>query len=188
MRLFQLLSIVALFATSLNGVTWAGMGEMGSMKSADATPDTNSMKDMGTTMGDMSCMMKGMSRIMQHKPMRDETQMKHMGVMMNGMSGMAKEMSSSMGHGPAKDGAMPKDMDTLMNDMSAMMQHMSETMSNSATVNDENKMKHMSAMMRDMSGMMERMGDKMGSGTMMKDDVMKDDEMMKTMKQQMSDM
>ena len=46
MRRYLVLSIVALFTASLNGVTWADMNEMGAMKDAGATQDTGTMKDM----------------------------------------------------------------------------------------------------------------------------------------------
>jgi hypothetical protein len=187
MRRYLVLSIVALITASLNGITWADMGEMGGMAPAAApaaapATDSGTMKDMGAMMGDMSSMMKGMSRVMQHEPMRDETKMKHMGAMMRDMSDMAKGMSGTMGSGTMKDDQMAKHMGMMMNDMSAMMQSMSEAMGNGMTAKDETKMKHMSAMMRDMSSMMEGMGDKMGSGAMTKDEMMKDDEMIKKMK------
>ena len=147
MKRYVMFSIVALFTASLNGVTWAGMGEMGAMPPA-AAADSGTMQGMGAMMGDMSCMMKGMSRVMQHGPMRDETKMKHMGAMMHDMSGMTKGMSATMGSGAMKDDQMAKDMGMMMNDMSAMMQSMSEKMDSGMTAKDEKRMKPMSALRR----------------------------------------
>lgn len=49
-------------------------------------------------------------------------------------------------------------------------------------------MKHMSAIMREMADMMEGMAHKMNHGAMTKDQVMKNDAMIKGMKSQMSDL
>jgi hypothetical protein len=124
MRRYLVFSIVALFTASLNGVTWADMDEMGAMPPAApaaalaadsgtekaAVNDTGTMKDMGAMMGDMSCMMKGMSRVMQHEPMRDETKMKHMSAMMRDMSGMMEGMAGKMGAAGSTSTTMPSDL------------------------------------------------------------------------------
>jgi hypothetical protein len=70
MKRYLAFAVVALLVVALNGVVLAA---------------EDSMKGMGTTMNDMSSMVKNMSDKIGDGMMKDEMKMKHMGAMMGDM-------------------------------------------------------------------------------------------------------